>query len=150
MAADRDSIALPRSDVGALGELIARRTSCRLYEPRSLALEDLSAILAGTYGLTRVVALPSGLESPARAVPSAGALYPLELYLLLDQVESLEDGLYHYNVLEHGLEPIQLSVGREAVARYFLAAPLLENANAVVVMSAVFDRTLQKYGPRGY
>jgi SagB-type dehydrogenase family enzyme len=150
MAADRDSIALPRSDVGALGELIARRTSCRLYEPRPLALEDLSAILAGTYGLTRVVALPSGLESPARAVPSAGALYPLELYLLLEQVESLEDGLYHYNVLEHGLEPIQLSVGREAVARYFLAAPLLENANAVVVMSAVFDRTLQKYGPRGY
>ena len=41
-------------------------------------------------------------------------------------------------------------MGREAVARYFLAAPLLENANAVVVMSAVFDRTLHKYGPRGY
>jgi SagB-type dehydrogenase family enzyme len=151
MGAIGESIALPPASTnGAVGELIRRRGSCRQYARRPLALADLSEILAGSYGLTRVATLQNGIETCLRAVPSAGALYPLELYLLLERVETLDDGLYHYNILDHALEPLRLGVSRIDLADCLLAAPLVEDANALVLISAVFDRTLHKYGSRGY
>jgi SagB-type dehydrogenase family enzyme len=115
-----------------------------------MTLPDLSAILAGSYGLSRTIRFSDGLESRARPVPSAGALYPLELYLLLAGVENVEDGLYHYGILDHALEPVRMEVPGHELFEAVIAAPLVVNANALVIMSAVFDRTLHKYGPRGY
>jgi SagB-type dehydrogenase family enzyme len=146
-----DRIPLPGpEDSGALLELIGRRSSCREFAVGELALAGLAEILAGTQGLTRTVTFPDGFETRTRPVPSAGGLYPLELYLVLQRVETLADGLYHYNVRDHALEPLRAGFDSSALAEAVLAAPLLENANALVFMTAVYDRTLHKYGNRGY
>jgi SagB-type dehydrogenase family enzyme len=148
--ADARVLLPPVAEPSGLLDLIGRRTSCRAFAAVELALADLAEILAGGYGLGRTVSFPGGLESRARPVPSAGALYPLEVYPVLSQVEGADDGLYHYDVLHHTLERMGTDVGPRALGEAMIAAPLVRNANAVVFLSAVFDRTLRKYGPRGY
>lgn len=147
---DGESVALPEpSGSGGLLELICSRRSCRRYSSRPLALADLAELLAGTYGASRVVAI-DGVEIATRSVPSAGALFPLELYLVLTNVEAVADGLYHYSIPAHALEPVRAGTDDAEFREAFLAAPLLANANALVFLTAVFDRTLHKYGARGY
>ena len=145
-----EGVALPRVDRPAgLLELIRSRRSCRSYSARPLALADLAELIAGAYGPSGVVAL-EGVERTTRSVPSAGALYPLELYLVLTDVETVADGLYHYSIPGHALEPVRPGSDEATFNRALLAAPLLENANVLFLITAVFDRTLSKYGPRGY
>ena len=146
-----ERVALPRSghDRGLL-ELVGRRNSNREFAAATMPLARLAEILTGSYGLGRTISFPDGLEARARTVPSAGALYPLELYPLLSGVETIDDGLYHYDVLDNALERLRTGVEPGAVADAVIAAPFLRNANAVVFVSAVFDRTLHKYGARGY
>jgi SagB-type dehydrogenase family enzyme len=143
-------VPLTRSrEPGGLSDLIGRRVSCREYRSETLALDDLGALLAASYGLGRPFAF-GGLEMQTRAVPSAGALYPLELYLVLRGVGSLADGIYHYGVLDHTLEQVRLGIDERELAGAVIAAPLVANAGALVFITAVFDRTLRKYGARGY
>ena len=151
MAASGERLRLPASLPGsALGELIARRSSCRTWAARTLALADLAAILAGGYGLGGTISFPSGLEMRTRSVPSAGGLYPLELYASLHSVSEVPDGLYHYNVLDHALERLRAPLDPHVLAEAVIPAPFLVNANVLVFIGAVFDRTLSKYGARGY
>jgi SagB-type dehydrogenase family enzyme len=140
----------PVDDPSGLLEVIGARSSSRAFAATPMAPGELAEILAGAYGLTRTISFPGGLQSRARAVPSAGGLYPLELYLVLSQVEEARDGLYHYSVLDHALERMQSGIEPWTLGEAMIAAPLLRNANAVVFLSAVFDRTLRKYGARGY
>jgi SagB-type dehydrogenase family enzyme len=151
VASGDESLALPRRDEALpLSELIARRRSCRRFARKSLALVDLAEILGGTYGIAGPVALDGGLELDTRCVPSAGALYPLELYLILQRVETVPDGIYHYAVLDHALEAVEAGLDRSALDEALLHSPFLEHANALVIMTAVFGRTLDKYAARGY
>jgi SagB-type dehydrogenase family enzyme len=146
-----EPVALPEAaDDGGLLGLIRRRSSCRRYAAERMPLNQLAELIAGAYAPTRVIVLPGGVEMDVRAVPSGGGTYPLELYPLLQEVEGLRDGLYHYNILEHSLEPLRIGIDRDIVGRVLLAQPFLENANLVLFIAAVFDRTLPKYGARGY
>src|SRR5438309_4043508 len=144
-----EAIALPDGEGGLL-DILRRRESCRSFAPRMLPAAILGELLAGTYALARVVTFPNGIEMDARTVPSAGGLYPLELYLLLRRVEGIADGVYHYRVRDHALEPMAALPEREALSAALLAEPFLEHANAVVLFVGVLDRTLHKYGARGY
>jgi len=145
------AIALPETaDPGRLADLIRRRESCRAYADRPLALADLAPLLAGSFAPSRVLSLAGGVETRARSAPSAGALYPLEVYVVASRVEPLGDGLYHYNVLDHALEPVRPGLGLADLAEAMIAASTLERANAIIFLTAVFDRTLRKYGARGY
>jgi SagB-type dehydrogenase family enzyme len=150
MAGAGESVRLPATEASPVEQVIRRRSSCRRFADTGLPLVDLAATLAGSYGLGRALAYPGRPEARARPVPSAGALYPLELYAVLRRVESVDDGLYHYNARDHALEPLKLQLGRSDVRDALLAAPLVENANAIVLVTAVLDRTLDKYGARGY
>jgi SagB-type dehydrogenase family enzyme len=144
-------VALSHPDgVPGVIELVRKRSSCRSFAPTQMRFGQLSELIAGAYALTRVAVLPNGLELDTRAVPSAGGLYPLELYLLLHDVEHVADGLYHYNVLDHDLHPLRLGVDQHALRGALIAQPFLEHANVLVFITAVFDRTLAKYGARGY
>lgn len=144
-----EAIALPGGEGGLL-ELLRRRESCRSFAPRQLSAVTLGELLTGTYALARAVTFPNGIEMEARTVPSAGGLYPLELYLLLRCVEGIADGVYHYRVRDHAIERLAELPEREALSAALLAEPFLEHANAIVLFAAVLDRTLHKYGARGY
>ena len=112
--------------------------------------EALSSLLAGAYGVTRLE--PMGHQGGAffRGVPSAGGLFPLELYVVVCDVEGLADGLYHYNVRQHALEPLRSEGVFEEFNAALMTGPFVRHANVVVVMAAVFPRSQKKYGPRGY
>lgn len=135
---------LPLVTESPLMKLIRARHSCRDFAPRAMRIEDLATLLGGAYGITR-----RG-EIYDRAAPSAGGLYPLEVYVVTRAIDSLPDGIYHYNVRGHVLEFVRSACGPGDLGQILLGQQFLEQANALVLLSAVFARTQKKYGPRGY
>jgi SagB-type dehydrogenase family enzyme len=116
-----------------------------------MPLETLSTLLWAANGLTRQAELPpDGVSCLNRSVPSAGGLYPLEVYPLVQRVEATPGGLYHYGVWGHTLEPVRTGATFEDFRSATLAYPFFEDANVVLFVAAVFARTQRKYGPRGY
>lgn len=135
---------LPRVEESPLMTLIRARRSCRDFARRAMRLEDLATLLGGAYGVTRRGAIDD------RAAPSAGGLYPLEIYVAARAVDGLADGVYHYNVRGHSLGFIGDACAPGELGRILLGQDFLEQANVLMFISAVFARTQRKYGPRGY
>lgn len=145
------SIALPAPAAdSALFRLLERRSSCRQFEPRELSLSPLSEILAGAYGVTGLAVLPNGTNLCVRPIPSAGALYPLEIYLATQNVEGLADGIYRYNALYHFLEQLRVDTQMKQISAILLEQNYLDDANAVLFITADLSRSAKKYGPRSY
>ena len=107
-------------------------------------------LLAGAYAVMGLGQLADERRLYRRTVPSAGGLYPLELYLTCQRMEGLEDGLYHYNVRDHSLEPMRSGRLFPELSRSLINQSYLNDANVICLFSGVFDRTLVKYGSRGY
>jgi SagB-type dehydrogenase family enzyme len=146
-----DPVKLPGLDPGSpLSQLFSSRRSCRSFAQKSLPAASLGALLSGAYGLTNFVTLPNGFRFHSRPVPSAGGLYPLEMYLLTNRVEGIDDRVYHFEAAAVQLRPIAPKPNADELARMLLAQQFLENANVVIFITAVFHRTLSKYGSRGY
>jgi SagB-type dehydrogenase family enzyme len=144
--ADAERIALP-SPQGyrgpSLEEVVEARRSIRDYSAQSLSLEGLSLLLHAAQGITEQ-------RWGFRAAPSAGALYPIELYAVVHNVTGLEPGIYHYAVQGHELELLQMGNFRAAVTRAGLWQDFLGEANVCFVLSAIFQRTRWKYRERTY
>ena len=85
-------------------ELINSRTSKRKYTQETITLEELAFLLWSTQGVKEVL---GNNKATRRTVPSAGARHPFETYVLVNQVEGLTKGLYHYLALDHKLEFIK-------------------------------------------
>ena len=85
-----------------------------------------------------------------RAVPSAGGLYPLELYVVCNQVEGTKPGLHHFNVRDRTLEYMSGPFSIADLLPRLMQQPFIEHAAAFIFIAAVLPRTLKKYGPRGY
>jgi SagB-type dehydrogenase family enzyme len=133
-----------------LTEAIRQRVSCRAFQSARLPLEDLSTLLYFAYGVEGVARF-GAKELLERPVPSGGGLYPLELYLVARSVEHLAAGVYHYAPLAHGLELLQeASYSDGFISQLFMNQPYICDAGAIVLMSAVVDRTMHKYADRGY
>jgi SagB-type dehydrogenase family enzyme len=144
------ALRLPSPPESPLQKLILERCSCRKYEKRGMPVESLSTLLFAAYGATRKMRLPDETNYLCRSIPSAGGLYPMEIYVLLQRVENVADGIYHYNVLHHALEPVKIGQVIEELGGVMLALPFIQDANVVCFLVAVFSRTQNKYGPRGY
>lgn len=125
-----------------LEEAIEARRSVRDYAG-PLSLEALSRLLHAAQGVTQA-------RWGLRAAPSAGALYPIELYAVVHDVSGLEAGIYHYAVQEHRLEMLQTGDFRAAITRAGLGQAFLGQANVCFVLSAIFQRTRWKYRERTY
>lgn len=128
-----------------LWELLRTRRSVRAYTRDSISLENLSQILWATQGLTASIG-----EYKLRTAPSAGALYPIETYLLINRVEDLEPGLYHYDVELHQLDVLKLGDYSREVRTGALDQQMAERACVVFIWSAIFQRSKWKYLQRAY
>ena len=126
-------------------DAIQRRRSVRDYSSQPMALEELSRLLYYTGGINA-----ERWGNRLRAAPSAGALYPIEVYPVVHRVEGLDPGLYHYGVRDHILELLQAGDLRGAIVRHGLAQGFLGKASLVVVFSAIFQRLRWKYQERTY
>jgi SagB-type dehydrogenase family enzyme len=131
---------LPRT---SLRTALTRRRSARAVAPHSLGLTELGALLKVGYGTHLREA------EVTRPVPSGGALYPLELYVLALDVERIEPSVVHYNPFRHRLETLgTLDPARAGEA--LVDPALVEGAAALIVVTAMFWRSRFKYGARGY
>ena len=126
-------------------ETIKRRRSVRSYNNQDIILGELSNLLYYTGGL-------SGEQwgRKLRAAPSAGALYPIELYLVIHRVEGLEPGLYHYAVKDHAMELLRADDLKGEIVIRGLGQEFLGQANLVLVFTAIFQRLRWKYRERSY
>lgn len=143
-------IRLPAPRDSPLLELLKARTSCRQYETRAMPLETLATLLGGAYGISRMAEIQDGVNALLRTVPSAGGLYPLEIYVVTRNVSRVADGVHHYAVRSHSLELVKEGSLFSEWHSSLLADPFVREANVIGFISAVFARTQKKYGPRGY
>ena len=133
-----------------LFDMLAKRRSCRNYGGENVSLRDLATVLAAAYGVTGLSTL-GPLEFVERSVPSGGGLYPLELYVIVRAVDGLNPGVYHYVPLQHGLELLRdHKVPDRLVTYLFMGQSYASEAACTIVIGAVTERSLKKYGDRGY
>ena len=130
-------------DDSGLFDALARRRSLRAYGPEPLALGELGALLWAGAGIT---ARQQGFAF--RTAPSAGGLYPVEHYVVANDVGGLEQGLYHYDVLGRALERLFAGDLRPSIARAALDQRIAADAQVVFVWTAVLERSRWKYGER--
>jgi SagB-type dehydrogenase family enzyme len=128
-----------------LWDAIRSRQSIRNYKNIPLEKSHLSQLLWATQGISR-----EAMEFEFRTSPSAGALYPVETYLVLNSVEGIEPGIYHYDVKNHQLEQLRRGDFRLDVARAALDQDMAYAANAVFVWTALFRRSKWKYKQRAF
>ena len=121
-------------------EAIHSRRSVREYSSTALTYDEVGQVLWAAQGITD--------ESGHRAAPSAGALYPLEVYLVVGQVQGLPAGAYQYVPDGHALLPLAQHERREALAAAAGGAPAVRSAPATLVIVGVYERTAAKYGDR--
>lgn len=119
----------------SLERAIRGRRSIREFGPEPLAETEISQLLWATQGVTG--------EQGYRAAPSAGALYPLEVYVLTVA------GLDHHQVAEHSLRRVAEGDYRADLRAVSFDQACITSAPAVFVFTAVYERTCREYGSRG-
>jgi SagB-type dehydrogenase family enzyme len=123
-------------------EALQKRRSIREYLDKPLRLDDLSQILWAAQGITEPT-------KKFRTAPSAGATYPLEVYVVVKNVEGLERGVYHYNPLKHTLELVKEGDFSYNLYEACLNQEWVLEAQANLVITAFYERTTSRYGERG-
>jgi len=132
-------IKLPKPDTKGsmpLEEAISKRRSKRSFLKKELTLEEISQLLWAAQGFT-------DKERSLRSSPSAGALYPLEIYIVK------KDGLYHYIPHDHKLVLSKPEDLREGLKKAAWGQNFLSEAPVSIVICAVYSRVSSKYGFRG-
>jgi SagB-type dehydrogenase family enzyme len=117
------------------------RRSVRQYQNLPMTLSDLSQLLWAAQG-------SSGFRG-RRTAPSAGALYPLDVFVVTGNVTGLAVGIYSYDPQKHELVRIAQGDAREKLSAAALRQSSIGKAAAVLVISAIYERTTVKYGERG-
>ena len=128
----------------SLAEAIARRRSIRDFTPEPVSQSQLSQILWAAQG-------KSNTWGRHRTVPSAGATYPLEIFVVggKNGIEEIDDGVYHYDVDSHSLILHHRGDVRLELARAALGQRFIYEAPVDIVICALYHRTLAHYGSRG-
>jgi SagB-type dehydrogenase family enzyme len=134
----------PLSDM-PLFEALKIRKSIRTYQNKPIQKETLSYLLWASTGISR---REQGYEF--RTAPSAGALYPIETYLVVNNVEEIPTGVYHYNIQNHYLELLKEGDYAVETANAALEQRMCIEAPVVFIWTAVFERMKWKYGQRAY
>lgn len=147
-AASPQIISLPEPSLEAepnFWKVLQQRRSIRDYTPAPLALKELSNLLWATQGITE-----KDFSSWYRTVPSAGALHPIDTYLVVNRVEGLDPGVYFLNVTDFSLGVKNKGDFSLQIARAALEQDIAREAAVVFVWVAVIHRSRQKYRQRAY
>ena len=129
----------------------ALRRSIRRFTGAPLRLDALARLLYFGNGLSgRLDSTSHGVVQPVRAAPSAGALYPVEIYAAVIAVEGLESGLFHYAVDRHGLELLRPGNFAGLFSEMTFDPATFSGAAVAFILTGVFNRAHFKYGERGY
>ncbi len=124
----------------SLEECLASRRSVRKFEDRSLTLEEISQILWSAQGITA--------DWGARTAPSAGALFPIRLYLAVRDVETLTQGSWEYDPENHSLKLVKEGDLHFDLTAAALGQSFVGEAQAVLIIAAIPEITMARYGNR--
>lgn len=138
-----DPISLP------LSLALARRSTPAALERRQLTLQQLAVLLYCAYGVTDEAG-PDGGERSQRTVPSAGSLYPLELYFHTRSVDGLPPGLYHFNPVDNELRRLRDGDQTAKLGSALVHKHLAVTTSLVLFVGAMFERTVKRHDERGY
>jgi len=126
----------------SLEEALYKRRSVRQYSDEPLLLTAVSQLLWSAQGIT-------DRNEGHRTTPSAGALYPLEVYLIAGDVIDLSDGVYRYKPQDNELVLVLEGDVRDELYKSAVSQAPVKEAPIVLVITAVYERTTKKYGDRG-
>lgn len=129
----------------SLYDAIKNRRSIRNFQNKAISKESLSSLLWASTGISRK---ESGYEF--RTAPSAGALYPIETYLIINNVEDVKPGVYHYSIKNHYLELLKDGDHSIETAKAALGQRMCVESAVVFIWTSIFQRMKWKYGQRAY
>lgn len=144
---EAEVVALPRTwpEQGAdLLSLLQHRRSLRSFADDAISLAELALLLWASQGITGQAG-----SYFFRTAPSAGALYPMETYLAVQRVEGVAPGIYHFDVQGFRLERLTASPPGQSLAEACLGQSFMAQAPVNFIWTAIFRRTMAKYGHRG-
>ena len=150
MWGDMVEIDLPKPELQAqeradIWEILQARRSLRNYTHHSLSLHQLSLLLWATQGITF-----SYQNFHFRAAPSAGALYPIETYVMINSVEHLPKGIYNFDPLKFTLTTKKDEDLSRKLSKAALGQTMIEKAACVFIWTVIFHRSAWKYRDRAY
>ena len=142
-SASPEEVKLPKPELKgqmSVEEAISSRRSVRDFKREPLSMAQLSQILWAAQGITG--------RGWLKAAPSAGALYPLEIYAVVGAVEGLETGVYHYDPNNHSIKREVEGDLRRKLDSAALEQEPVSAAPVDIVFTAIYERTARKYGER--
>ena len=134
----------PLSDT-SLHDAINNRRSVRKFQNKAISKETLSYLLWASTGISE-----KKRNFEFRTAPSAGALYPIETYLVINNVEDVKSGVYHYSIKNHYLELLKEGDYAVEIAEAALRQKMCIESAVVFIWTAIFMRTKWKYDQRAY
>ena len=143
--AANDEIKLPEPEYDgetSVEKALQQRRSVREFKNEALGISEVSQLLWAAQGITET-------RRGFRTAPSAGALYPLEVYVAIGNVKDIPEGVYVYKPHQHAISRIKNEDIRPELSDAALGQKWVEEGAMVIVLSVVYERTTQKYGDRG-
>ena len=147
MGSERRVLPLPEPSIrGGLGvgEALNERTSTRRFSKEAVTMQEVSLLLWASSGKTA-----DGTTSATRTIPSAGGIYPVRVYLLVKEVESLERGVYLYDPMAHTVTLVKNGDLSKDLSQAAMGQTFVRTAPACIIIAARTDRTGRVYGDRG-
>jgi SagB-type dehydrogenase family enzyme len=128
-----------------LNDVLKNRKSIRNFSQKPISKQKLSYLLWASTGIQRK---EHGFEY--RTAPSAGALYPIETYLVINRIVDIPKGVYHYSIKDHCLEELKTGEFSIDISQAALGQEMCAYATVVFIWTALFNRSKWKYGERAY
>lgn len=145
-------VALPKPETqNEISKVFLGRRTWRQFSREGISLGDLGTLLGLTFGVREWISIKGVGKFPLKTSPSAGAMHPIEAYVVAQRVENLSPGIYHYDSSKHELGLLRRGASQGELTRLLAGQSWFARAAAVVFLSAVFPRTQWKYRfPRAY